>query len=215
MATEASAIPQGNLPWQREGRAPWRVREITRAVSKSFDVPMRDLLGPKRGVEVVKARHAAMWIARREGVWSLPHIGRMLGNRDHTTILYGIKKAEQLFSECQFFAMMACDAIEILQRGDIRKADQKANEEIITLPTGAKVEPEQLAPKEQPPPARLTGLDVEAVFKSRMPEQFSDAWFAWNDARFRAGLQIAADCYTRKIIQSTHDGAQEPLQAAE
>src|SRR5690606_38723466 len=75
-------------------RRPWRVNEIIRAVSKASGIPVRDITGPLRAKELVYARQAVMWIARQQGCWSYPQIGRLLGNRDHTTVMHGVNRAE-------------------------------------------------------------------------------------------------------------------------
>jgi len=41
----------------------------------------------------------AMYLARQETVASLPEIGAALGGRDHTTVLYGVKKIEGLIEQ--------------------------------------------------------------------------------------------------------------------
>jgi chromosomal replication initiation ATPase DnaA len=45
---------------------------------------------------MVRARFAVMWVARELFGFSTPVIGRSLGNRDHSTVLNGIKRAEEL-----------------------------------------------------------------------------------------------------------------------
>jgi len=57
------------------------------------------MTGPSQIREVAWRRYlVALEIYRRYGL-SLPQIGRMLGNRDHTTILYGIRKIEAMTEE--------------------------------------------------------------------------------------------------------------------
>lgn len=40
-----------------------------------------------------------MWALKQEGRWSLPQIGRLLGNRDHTTIIHGVRQHEKRLRE--------------------------------------------------------------------------------------------------------------------
>lgn len=47
-----------------------------------------------RTVRVVRARFAVELAMRRAG-WSLMEIGDELGRRDHTSVIYGVDKAEQ------------------------------------------------------------------------------------------------------------------------
>lgn len=58
-----------------------------------------DLTGPARNRQASRARHEAMWIAyqarRPDGsrLYTLPFIGRRFG-RDHTSVLYGLRRYE-------------------------------------------------------------------------------------------------------------------------
>lgn len=56
----------------------------------------RDLTGPSRVASVVEARHLAMWeVHQRCRHLSIAQIGRLFGNRDHTTALFAIRKIER------------------------------------------------------------------------------------------------------------------------
>lgn len=46
--------------------------------------------GRKRSISV--PRHILMWLLKKNTDQSLPCIGRVLGGRDHSTILYGVRK---------------------------------------------------------------------------------------------------------------------------
>lgn len=60
-----------------------------------FDVPRAALAGPSRAQHIVAARQAVMLALRKRTRLSLAEIGRLLGGRDHTTVLYGISAAER------------------------------------------------------------------------------------------------------------------------
>ena len=51
---------------------------------------------------MVKARQIAMYILRKEFGMSFVEIGNMLGGRDHTTVMYGVDKVENLLAEKKF-----------------------------------------------------------------------------------------------------------------
>lgn len=57
--------------------------------AKEFDVGPLDIMGDGQTRQVVYARHFAMWLLRQME-FSLPEIGRRLGNH-HTTVLNGIR----------------------------------------------------------------------------------------------------------------------------
>ena len=60
------------------------------AVSEGLDV--KDLLGQNRSAKIAIPRQLAMYLLRTYNEISLPQIGEMLGGRDHTTVMYGIRK---------------------------------------------------------------------------------------------------------------------------
>ena len=68
-----------------------RVSKILREVAKEFDVPVNDLRGPSIARHIAKSRQIAYLRLRDETDLSYPTIGRIMGNRDHTTIIYGIR----------------------------------------------------------------------------------------------------------------------------
>ena len=67
---------------------------IVVSCSEEFGVPLLNLLSDERGQGVTLARHAAMALAHRLARRSLPVIGRAM-NRDHTTVLHGVRRHEQ------------------------------------------------------------------------------------------------------------------------
>jgi len=66
--------------------------QILNAVSTHFRVQVADLIGPKRDKTIARPRQIAMHMMREETQVSLPEIGRILGGRDHTTVMYGCDK---------------------------------------------------------------------------------------------------------------------------
>lgn len=72
----------------------WTMRGIAKMVCDKYDVSLEELRGPRRYKSLVAARHELMWRIKTElPHCSYPQIGRFL-NRDHTTILYGVRKYE-------------------------------------------------------------------------------------------------------------------------
>lgn len=69
---------------------------ILALVAQHFKVDKRDLLGPKRRKELVLARQVAMLLCREELGLSYPALGKLFGGKDHSTVLYGVKKIHQL-----------------------------------------------------------------------------------------------------------------------
>ncbi|MDH3262513.1 MAG: chromosomal replication initiator protein DnaA [Paracoccaceae bacterium] len=72
------------------------VEEIQRKVSEHYNIRLSDLLGPKRLRQIARPRQIAMWLAKQLTTRSLPEIGRRFGGRDHTTVMHGIRRIEEL-----------------------------------------------------------------------------------------------------------------------
>lgn len=68
--------------------------EIMSFVADRTSITTIDLKGPWRTEDVVHYRHIAMWMMRNLTLMSLPQIGVVFGNRDHTTILNAVNKIE-------------------------------------------------------------------------------------------------------------------------
>jgi chromosomal replication initiation ATPase DnaA len=75
-------------------RAPL-IAEIIAEVAKETGLTVALLVGDRRSRPIAAARHYAFWRAARETGASLAAIGRMFGERDHTTILHGIRRHEE------------------------------------------------------------------------------------------------------------------------
>lgn len=71
-------------------------QQITADVLEAFDgVTMAELIGPTRTRAIVAARHMAWYQIRAQLGLSLPQIAMRFGNRDHTTVLSGIRVVEK------------------------------------------------------------------------------------------------------------------------
>ena len=72
------------------------IQDISAAVADYYGVSVDDIVGPGRSRKVARPRQLVMYLAREETDSSLPQIGKALGNRDHTTIMYGCGKVEDM-----------------------------------------------------------------------------------------------------------------------
>jgi chromosomal replication initiator protein len=88
-------------------------RQVVERVSKHFQVPIEDILGPKRDKDIVVPRQIAMYILRSELHLSFPKIARELGRKDHTTAIHSVEKVEQ---ELTFDAVVRQHVSEIKER---------------------------------------------------------------------------------------------------
>ncbi len=72
------------------------VEEIQRKVAEHYNIRLSDMIGPKRQRTIARPRQIAMYLAKSLTTRSLPDIGRRFGGRDHTTIMHGVRKVEEL-----------------------------------------------------------------------------------------------------------------------
>ncbi len=72
------------------------VEEIQRKVSDYYNIRLSDIIGPKRLRAYARPRQVAMYLCKLLTSRSLPEIGRSFGGRDHTTIMHGVKRIEEL-----------------------------------------------------------------------------------------------------------------------
>jgi chromosomal replication initiator protein len=73
--------------------------DIINHTAAYFKFTVDDLYGSSRSQAVATARQIAMYLCRELTNMSLPQIGRMFGNRDHTTVMYANKKISELMKE--------------------------------------------------------------------------------------------------------------------
>ena len=72
------------------------VEEIQRKVSDHYNIRLSDMIGPKRLRTYARPRQVAMYLCKKMTSRSLPEIGRRFGGRDHTTVMHGVKRIEEL-----------------------------------------------------------------------------------------------------------------------
>ena len=85
---------------------------IMQTVADFYSLSVADLTSSTRRREITVPRQIAMYLTREMTNLSLPQIGQVFGNRDHTTILHG----------CEKIAAMLKDSDSGMERvvGDIR-----------------------------------------------------------------------------------------------
>ncbi|MDJ1008293.1 MAG: chromosomal replication initiator protein DnaA [Paracoccaceae bacterium] len=88
------------------------VEEIQRKVADHYSIRLSDLIGPKRVRTFARPRQVAMYLAKQLTSRSLPEIGRRFGGRDHTTVMHGVRRIEELQQKDSQIA----DDLELLRR---------------------------------------------------------------------------------------------------
>jgi len=70
--------------------------QVVDLVARSFNLTKERLISRDRSRNVALPRQIAMYLLRRESDISLPQIGKVLGGRDHSTVVYAIDKITEL-----------------------------------------------------------------------------------------------------------------------
>ncbi len=78
---------------------PNKAKEITpnliiNVVAEHFGVKPEDITSKKRNSEFVQPRQVVMYLCRELTDVSQVNIGKILGKKDHTTVIHGVKKIE-------------------------------------------------------------------------------------------------------------------------
>ncbi|MFM1863929.1 MAG: hypothetical protein RLZ26_2451 [Pseudomonadota bacterium] len=88
------------------------IDEIQRQVAEHYNIRLADLIGPKRMRTIARPRQIAMYLSKHMTPRSLPEIGRRFGGRDHTTIMHGVRKIEEMMATDSQLA----DDLQLLRR---------------------------------------------------------------------------------------------------
>ncbi|SFR00567.1 chromosomal replication initiator protein DnaA [Poseidonocella sedimentorum] len=72
------------------------VEEIQRKVCEHYNIRLSDMLGPKRLRTFARPRQVAMYLSKNMTSRSLPEIGKRFGGRDHTTVMHGVRRIDEL-----------------------------------------------------------------------------------------------------------------------
>jgi len=75
------------------------IDEIQRVVADYFNLRLAEMLSERRARNIARPRQVAMYLSKQLTSRSLPEIGRRFGGRDHTTVMHGVRKIEDLRRE--------------------------------------------------------------------------------------------------------------------
>jgi chromosomal replication initiator protein len=86
-----------------EGDGP-SIRTIIQVVAAASGVTPIDVRSPRRNAKIVLARHVGMWLASRLTPRSFPTIGQAFGRRDHSSVIYAVRRIDQAMKDDPRFA---------------------------------------------------------------------------------------------------------------
>ena len=79
--------------------SPINSRDILHAAALYYGMRVADLSGQGRHASVARARHVAMYVARKLTAESFPELAMTFGGRDHTTVIAAVRKIDELAAE--------------------------------------------------------------------------------------------------------------------
>lgn len=88
---------------EAEKQETYSIKSLIRSVSEEFDVDQNLLLGKRRVGFVVEARNSLYYLGYRNTAHTTVSLGNYL-DRDHTTILHGLKKCKALMDKNNSYA---------------------------------------------------------------------------------------------------------------
>ena len=83
------------------------IEEVAKAVAKTLNIQLPDILSKSRSKDITQARQVAMFLAYSMCSSTLQQIGIYFGNRDHTTVLHAIKKIDAICNSDKDSAVFA------------------------------------------------------------------------------------------------------------
>ena len=92
-----SIIGKGSEPNNKNIKA--NPVDVINALSKYFSLGKRSLMGSSRARPVARPRQILMYLLRTELGLPLEEVGRVVGGRDHTTVMHAVEKISHLASE--------------------------------------------------------------------------------------------------------------------
>jgi hypothetical protein len=176
------------------------VRFVIEHVAAFYGVAMVDMASARREARIVKPRQIAMYLARLLTVRSLPEIGRLMGGKDHTTVLYGARKVAD---DIQASARLAAEVAELTRRIEAGEPVPAPAPKPHTLPAriakpkrrkARKVRECDLPPKipfwNERRDAELTRFWYEGVLVEDIGERFGKSPSAIRDRAHKIGLPL-------------------------
>ena len=88
---------------QPEGKEPIHlypaIETVVRMTARYYQIGTSDIKSSRRFDRVVRPRQIAMYLCRKLTTGSFPHIGRHVGDRDHSTVVHAVKTIERLMCD--------------------------------------------------------------------------------------------------------------------
>ena len=106
---------------------------IMNIVSERTRIPRDTIRGDVRIAPVTRARMLVYWLCRKHTVLSLHQIGRLAGGKDHTSVLHGFRKIEQLRNKepglDEFLDILTADLEQAIEQNQTGGHNERAKVE--------------------------------------------------------------------------------------
>jgi len=89
---------------------------ILQAVATYFTISLQTLTSKTRARPIAEARHIAMYLLREDAHLPLKHIGLLLGKRDHSTVIHGVRKVSTGITADQQIAQQLSELRALISR---------------------------------------------------------------------------------------------------
>ena len=99
------------------------VNYVLEVISEVHGTTVEELKSASRNRWLVRARFVVFYFAKNHGN-SFAHIGRMMGGRDHTTIMYGYEQAMILIENDNDFGLIV-DRVQKLIDGHAQRVEER------------------------------------------------------------------------------------------
>lgn len=87
-----NALPAGLDPAQHELPRPIPAKQVVRLACRFLDIAYEDLVSQRRTADLAEKRQIVMFALRELTSRSYPEIGVLLGDRDHSTVIHGVRR---------------------------------------------------------------------------------------------------------------------------
>jgi chromosomal replication initiator protein len=104
------------------------LRDIERAICFRFNIDQETLKSRSRRSDHLRARQIGYYLSREMTMCSYPQIARYYGGRDHSTVIYGVRKIEGRLARSEAFRseVLATTAVVLELRDRARKLEKIA-----------------------------------------------------------------------------------------
>jgi len=91
------------------------VEDIQKHIANYYNIRIQDMRSKKRTRNVAFPRQVAMYCCKQLTSLSLPEIGEAFGGRDHTTVLYAVRKIGQMMQDNESLEVEVERILQILR----------------------------------------------------------------------------------------------------